>query len=193
MRKILLIISASITFSVSAVGADMKNESLDTFHGISTNTIKECQDQNYDGLRNIEAAISLSIAKTSAKYDLMKQARGYGMPDKVNQIKAEIETELVAFISKRDGMIKELSDSANTCLKNGVAELKSAFPKANDSIKKKAALSKMLKDYFANTLTVINGSVPATNETSTDYKKRQDEATTKTSDLWNRFDVEASY
>jgi hypothetical protein len=96
-----------------------------------------------------------------------------------------------ALIEVELGKIMEPYSPISACIKEGRDALKKLFPRANATVTKNPAASKLLKDYYAAWLSAIDGISPEATERKITYENWQGEAVRKTDEIWNRFEIEA--
>jgi hypothetical protein len=96
-----------------------------------------------------------------------------------------------AILQVQLGKLDDAVPAMRICIKKAKAELKNIYPAALKAVAKKPAAAKLLKDYYASSLTALEGVAPNTSETKQGYAVRQDAADAKNREVWNRFEIEA--
>src|ERR1041385_5566460 len=101
-----------------------------------------------------------------------------------------IETK-TAIMQIEAGTSDDAGKKIGTCIRNGLAEAKKAFPAALAKVSKKPGTAKLLKDYYAGWVAALNGVSPGVNELRVIYEQRQLQADAKQDEAWSRFEIEA--
>lgn len=89
------------------------------------------------------------------------------------------------------GTLSEPYSTIGICVKEGKAAVKPLFPKAIAPFASKPEASKLLKEYYAQWLTAMDGIKPNIDEREVNYEARQKDGERKLNEAWHRFEIEA--
>lgn len=96
-----------------------------------------------------------------------------------------------AFAEVELGRIPEAISPISACRMEAKEAVKPLFAPALAQVGKKPAASKLLKEYYAQWMTLLDGVSPDSGERKIIYERRQGEASRKLDEHWNRFSIEA--
>ena len=102
------------------------------------------------------------------------------------QIKAR-----TAFSRVELGEIPEAQSPISACRTEAKDSVKVLFAPALAQVAKKPETSRLLKEYYAQWMTLLDGVSPDANERKISYERRQGEAARKLDEHWNRVAIEA--
>jgi hypothetical protein len=130
---------------------------------------------------------SSAFAEQTEKRTPIEEFRG---ATQFQLIKCKLEATS-AILKVELGEINDAYSPIATCQKEGRAEIKKKFIKANAKLAHNTSASKILKDYYAAWLSAFNGITPEAGELKVVYEKRQSDLNRKADELWSRFEIEA--